>query len=121
YHWQFNGANVAGATASSLTVNNVQAANAGTYRAIATNSSGSVTSAPAALRVIVPPSITQPSLTNNSFSFAFQSQTDATYVIQYNTNLSSTNWSQLLSTSGYEGTLTIRDFPTSGPSRFYRV
>lgn len=47
YQWQFNGANVAGATSSSLTLNNVTAANAGSYTLIATNTVGSTTSTPA--------------------------------------------------------------------------
>ena len=51
-------ANITGATNSTLTRNNVQAANAGSYTVVIGNSSGSVTSAPAVLTVRTPPAIT---------------------------------------------------------------
>ena len=55
YQWEFNGANIAGATGPTLTLNNVQAANAGSYRVIVSNFAGSVTSATATLTVNPPP------------------------------------------------------------------
>jgi hypothetical protein len=57
YQWQFNGSNVSGATATALTLNNVQASDAGSYSAVVTNSGGSITSSIAALTVWVPPSV----------------------------------------------------------------
>ncbi len=66
YQWQYNSANIAGATGSSLTLTAVQPGAAGNYRVIATNIAGSVTSAVATLTVWVPPSITgQPQSTTN--------------------------------------------------------
>ncbi|MGZ5543840.1 MAG: immunoglobulin domain-containing protein, partial [Limisphaerales bacterium] len=59
YKWFFNGAAVANATASTLTLTNAQSANAGTYAVVVTNLFGSVTSSNAVLRVDVPPVITQ--------------------------------------------------------------
>ncbi len=49
--WSFNGVALAGATGASLSIANVQAANAGTYSLVATNSSGSITSNNASLTV----------------------------------------------------------------------
>ncbi len=64
YQWQKNGAAIGGATSSSYTVVNAQAADAGTYVCVVTNSAGSATSAGASLTVssaTVAPSIaTQP-------------------------------------------------------------
>ena len=57
YQWLFNGANLAGATASSYTVANAQSANAGSYSVIVTNAYGSITSSTATLTVILPPII----------------------------------------------------------------
>ncbi len=57
YQWQFNGASIAGATGASLTLANVQPANAGSYTVVVTNSLGSVTSTVATLTVWVPPVI----------------------------------------------------------------
>ncbi|HRT56134.1 MAG TPA: immunoglobulin domain-containing protein [Candidatus Paceibacterota bacterium] len=58
YQWRFNGADLAGATASSFTRSNVQPAHEGDYTVVITNPVGSVTSAVATLTVIVPPAIT---------------------------------------------------------------
>jgi hypothetical protein len=57
YQWRFNGAVIAGATGSSYTRSNVQAADVGNYSVVVTNSAGSATSANAALTVNTPPVI----------------------------------------------------------------
>ena len=51
YQWQLAGVNLGGATSSTLTLNNVQAAQAGNYTVIVTNNFGSVTSSVATLTV----------------------------------------------------------------------
>ena len=51
YQWKFNGTDLAGATASSLTVTNVQPANAGPYTVVVSNAGGTITSAAATLTV----------------------------------------------------------------------
>lgn len=57
--WRVNGANIAGATTSSLTLTNVQYAQNGyVYSLVASNSEGAVTNN-ASLIVLVPPAITQ--------------------------------------------------------------
>src|SRR5207253_1984386 len=58
YQWQFNGANIGGATATNLSLGNVQPGDAGNYAVIVTNTAGAVTSALASLTVLVPPTIT---------------------------------------------------------------
>jgi len=52
YQWQFNGANLAGATSARLVLDNVGSSNLGTYTLIATNSVGSTTSTAATLSAI---------------------------------------------------------------------
>jgi GH25 family lysozyme M1 (1,4-beta-N-acetylmuramidase) len=49
YQWRFNGANVSGATNSSLTLTNLQTTNGGNYVVVVTNSSGGTTSSVAVL------------------------------------------------------------------------
>jgi hypothetical protein len=49
YRWQFNGRALPGATNRTLTLANVQSANAGNYRVVVANAAGSVLSAEAAL------------------------------------------------------------------------
>lgn len=53
YQWRFNGGDIAGATNSSLTLNNVQTNNSGNYLVISSNSLGAVTSAVATLSVVL--------------------------------------------------------------------
>ena len=51
YQWQFNGVNISGATTNSLSLANVQPANAGNYLVMISNYGGSVTSSNAILTV----------------------------------------------------------------------
>lgn len=51
YQWQFNNANINGATAATYTIPSVTNANAGNYRVIVTNTAGNTTSNPAVLTV----------------------------------------------------------------------
>jgi hypothetical protein len=51
YQWRFNGANLAGATAAQLTLNDVQTNQTGGYSVIVTNAFGSITSRVALLTV----------------------------------------------------------------------
>ncbi len=54
YQWQFDSTNIAGATASSLTLTNVQPGQAGNYLVVVSNAWGVVTSSNAVLAVIPP-------------------------------------------------------------------
>ncbi|MEI6084375.1 MAG: immunoglobulin domain-containing protein, partial [Verrucomicrobiota bacterium] len=63
YQWRFNGANISGATAAAYVLTNAQAANAGSYSVVVSNSAGTVTSVTATLTVNpapIAPSITTP-------------------------------------------------------------
>jgi len=57
YQWFFNGANIAGATNSSLSFNDVTRAQAGSYVVVVTNQVGTVTSVPPAVLTVVTPPI----------------------------------------------------------------
>jgi hypothetical protein len=54
YQWRFNGTNLAGATGSSLSLTNVQVAEAGSYSVVLSNSAGTLASSNAFLTVAVP-------------------------------------------------------------------
>lgn len=54
YQWQFNGANLPGNTSSNLVLANVQAAQAGTYTLVVSNTTATVTSVVASLSVTYP-------------------------------------------------------------------
>ncbi|HQL80272.1 MAG TPA: immunoglobulin domain-containing protein, partial [Verrucomicrobiota bacterium] len=87
YQWRLNGVNIAGATTSSLTVNNVQESDAGAYTVEVANGVGPVVSAAAVLEVLgMPPVVTtQPASQTNqvggtvSFTVAADGQTPLTY------------------------------------------
>lgn len=57
YQWQKNGADINGANSDTLSLSNVQDADAAVYTVVVSNAAGSVTSGGAALAVITPPSI----------------------------------------------------------------
>ncbi len=69
YQWRRNGADLPGATAATLALTNVQAADAGSYDVVVTNADGSTTSDAAALTYVPqPPSITTaPASTSSAY------------------------------------------------------
>ncbi|MGO8675015.1 MAG: beta strand repeat-containing protein, partial [Limisphaerales bacterium] len=107
YQWQFNGANLSGATASSLTLTSVQTANAGSYTVEVTNSAGSVSSAAAVLTVLTAPAVVSQPVSqtvgagaNVSFSVAASGTPPLSYQWQFNgANLSGATGSSLTLTS----------------------
>lgn len=52
YQWRKDGVNLAGATAATLTINNLSATNAGSYTVVITNAVGTITSNPAVLALV---------------------------------------------------------------------
>src|SRR6266568_4467457 len=58
YQWRLNGADLPGATGAVLVLTDVQASDAGDYTVEVSNAFGAVTSVPATLTVLFPPSIT---------------------------------------------------------------
>jgi hypothetical protein len=59
FQWRFNGADIPGATNTTLTLNNVQTGSAGNYTVAVSNAAGSITSSAATLTVLTGPVITQ--------------------------------------------------------------
>ena len=58
YQWEFNGANIPGATASTYSLSSVQSANVGNYSVLVSSPTGSTLSSNAVLSLIAPPTIT---------------------------------------------------------------
>jgi hypothetical protein len=94
YQWSFDGTNLDAATNATLTITNVQLANAGTYTVQVSNAGG-VTNGTANLTVVLPPTITQqpqslivPSFGSASFGVVASGTGPLTYQWQKNgTNL----------------------------------
>jgi hypothetical protein len=125
YQWNFNGAPLAGATNSSLTLNSVQPGNAGNYSVVLTNIAGIVTSAVANLAVI--PNFALSSvggaglgLNANGFTFQFSVPSGSSYVVLASTNF--VNWTPIATNTTSSGNVNFTDpgaLNTSG--RYYRV
>jgi hypothetical protein len=120
YQWRFNSANIGGATGSSYTINPISTNNAGNYTVVASNTSGSVTSSVAVLTVLTSQATLSGSMaTNNTFKFTIGQVSGLNYIVQANTNLSTTNW-VAIATNTAPFTVTDTAF-TNNPQRFYRT
>lgn len=78
FQWRFNGDDLPSRISSTLTLLNVQAANAGAYTVVVTNAGGSVTSAPAVL-VVNPPAPTPPTITAQPTNLVVNVGSNATF------------------------------------------
>ncbi len=113
YQWRLNGTNLAGATSSTLTLNSLNASQAGVYTVVVSNAAGSVTSSAATLSL----------LNLNMFAgLTIVGQLGGNYQIDYRNNLNNTNWFNLtnvvLPSSPY---LFIDTASPQYPQRFYRA
>ena len=79
YQWQKDGANLAGATSATLTLSSVTSANAGSYRAVVSNSAGSATSAAATLTVN--PAVVAPAITTQPASQTVTAGANVTFTV----------------------------------------
>jgi hypothetical protein len=126
YQWQFNGVDLGGSTNSSLTLTNVRPEQAGKYCVVVGNSAGAATNA-VTLTVLVRPDILVGG-TNivgfdalGRFRFAFRSQLNALYAVEYVDTLTDTNWIVLTNVAGSAFPVEVVDPAPAYPTRFYRV
>lgn len=118
YQWQFNLANISGATSASYTRSNVQPAHVGSYSVIVSNSAGFSTSSDAMLSLIVPP----PTLNMSAAGvMQWQGLSNLNYTVQTSTNLTQTNWTTLGTVTSPNGTISFTNVPALDAQRYYRV
>ena len=91
YQWRKDGVAISGATAATLSIPNLQAANAGLYTVVIANAAGSVTSDPATLNVTTPPAITsqphaQTVITGGSATFSVSATGGTSLTYQWRKN-----------------------------------
>jgi hypothetical protein len=118
YQWRMNGANIAGATTSSLVVRNFQATNQGSYTLLAANSFGSVVSAGAQV-VLNNPHFVNPAQSGTNFTATFVGLSNVSYVIQASSDLKT--WTPVKTNSSALGLFNFIDPVRAGVvQRFYR-
>ena len=121
YQWQFNGAPITDATNSSLALAGVQATNAGRYKVIIANPTGTKTSAEAVLTVTDRPLLLNPRMTaQGTFAFTLSGATGLAYVIEITTNF--LEWGPLDSMTNTTGQTDFIDATASNSAaRAYRA
>jgi hypothetical protein len=126
YQWQFNGANLAGATNSTLAFSAVEAANAGFYQVVVSNSAGALTSSATALNVTgVPVSFVTGGggiqAGNGAITVVLTNLTgQGTVVVQASADL--LHWIPVFTNAAAFGGFQFTDpVPTNIPCRYYRA
>jgi hypothetical protein len=124
YQWCRNGTPLADATSSTLTLSQVQSANAGNYSVIVSNAAGSVSSAMAALLVTNPPPMlaqdNPASLTPQGFSFGISVPVGATVIVEASSNCR--DWAPIATNIAASGTIVFTDSEAANfLSRMYRA
>jgi hypothetical protein len=125
YQWYFNSTNqLTNATASVLTLPNVQAPQAGTYLVVVANMAGSVTSTPALLQLPIMPNYTNqppgldPLKQNQNFLLSLPAD-NRTRTVLVSTDM--VNWSTFCTLAPTNVTLTIPITPTNASFLLFRV
>jgi len=120
YQWRFNGADLPGATASSLTVSNLQAAKEGTYQVLASNRAGSVNSARAVVLLDNPLRINNTASATCRQNLRLSGPAGKSFILQASSNL--TTWSAIFTNAAPTGIVEFNDAGmTNTRSRFYRA
>jgi uncharacterized repeat protein (TIGR01451 family) len=127
YQWFFDSTNsIADATNAQLMLTNVQPSQAGSYTVVVSNIAGSITSAPAVLRVLVSPSIVNGGVAvtaGSVLSISVNSVSGLNYTLEYKNFLTDPAWTILPSSTvtGTGGVITLLDTSPLQTQRFYLV
>jgi uncharacterized repeat protein (TIGR03803 family) len=127
YVWQGNGVGlvdggkITGSQTSALTITNAGLTDVGSYEAILANAYGSVTSSVAALSLAIPPTFQSVTPAAGVLLLNWSAVPRQTYQLQYNDNLSQSNWNNLgAPLVASNATLSLSNSMTNS-QRFYRV
>jgi subtilase family serine protease len=119
YQWFFDGANLTGATNSTLALNTVFPINAGSYFVSVANPYGRTLSS-AAILTVLPLSLQAPEMASGGFQFGFNMAPGVNYTLEYSTDL--ITWFPLVTFTGNAGPILILDPNViDNPCRFYRI
>jgi len=127
YQWQVNGANltgnarITGLQSNVLAIAGVLLSDAGNYQVIVTNGCGAATSAVATLAIVAPPVLQAMTQTDGTITLAWSATAGQTYQVQYKTDLTQPDWTNLLAVTATNSTAAASDVLNSSPQRFYRT
>ena len=121
YQWLLNSTNIPGARSAIYAFTNAQAADAGNYTVILTNAAGSATSAPALLKVLISPVLTNVSGGPANFSFAYATVFGSTYVVESKTDLNDPFWTPTATNTGTGRVTNYSVSSTTSSNQFYRI
>jgi hypothetical protein len=122
YQWQLNGTNIDGATDPVYTKIGIDEADYGNYTLIASNELGMVTSSIGT--VALPPApVIQPLVVSNPNEalVSWSSVSGRTYRVQFNPDLNTTDWLDIVDVLATNSTTTITNDPAAADQRYYRV
>jgi hypothetical protein len=122
YQWQRNGVSLNGKTNANLILPAVQAADNGEYRVVVSAPEGSVVSAAAQVYALAPLQITSVTRSDSAIQISFPTVAGPTYVVEYKTSFTDTNWVLLESVTGTGEVVQVVDALGSGEGmRLYRL
>ena len=122
YQWRFNAGNLLNATNAVYVIQAIVTNNTGNYSVVITNLAGSVTSSNALLTVLVPPTMALQFLAGYPY-LNLNGMLSNNFTVQYSTDLTGTNWINLLSVSNLTSS-PYQFLDPAGvvpPARFYRA
>jgi hypothetical protein len=122
YQWGYNAGALLNATNAAYTIQSVGTNNTGNYFVVVTNLAGSVTSSNALLVVLVPPTLTLQYVAGYPL-LNLNGMLSNNFLVQYNADLTGTNWINLLSLTNLPASpyLFLDPAGVSAPVRFYRA
>lgn len=119
YQWRHEGTNLTGAAGTSLTLNNIQADQAGAYTVAVSNSVGFAISTQAVLTVVSPAAtLAGQQLVNGMFGFQVNGLPNRLYVVQSNPTLDPVSWTSIFTNNG---AVPFQFSEPAGGPRYYRA
>jgi len=120
YQWFRNGIAIAGATNSTLILNNFQSANAGTYTVVVDDGRYPVSSLDTIVGLATAPTLTV-ALSGTTVTLKFNSQVGPTYYTEFKNALADPAWSPFSTNAGTGAQITLTDDSSNQNARLYRV